>query len=91
MRFGEHQRFEAKVLVDDKDVREYVDADDNTLVRVSVQCFQPSGVPRDALLGTPCSLQLSGSRILRARARLPNLATRDRRRTRPLSTLASAR
>jgi hypothetical protein len=27
MRFGEHQRFEAKVLVDDKDVREFVDAD----------------------------------------------------------------
>ena len=59
MRFGEHQRFEAKVLVDDKDVREYVDADDNTLVRVSVQCFQPSVVPCDACLGTPCSLQLS--------------------------------
>jgi hypothetical protein len=42
MRFGEQQRFEAKVLVDDKDVREYVDADDNTWVREGavLQCIQ---------------------------------------------------
>jgi hypothetical protein len=37
MRFGEQQRFEAKVLVDDKGVREYVDADDNTWVRTSAR------------------------------------------------------
>ena len=38
MRFGEGGRFEAKILVDDKAVQEYVDADDTTWVRLACTC-----------------------------------------------------
>jgi hypothetical protein len=38
MRFGEGGRFEAKILVDDKAVQEYVDADDITWVRLACTC-----------------------------------------------------
>ena len=69
MRFGEGGRFEAKILVDDKAVQEYVDADDITWVRLACTCARRHSCGASASCARRHSCGAAALALQRANAR----------------------
>ena len=81
MRFGEGGRFEAKILVDDKAVQEYVDVDDTTWVRRACACLMRA----QAQLRHSCAQNRETTRLRVVEQHSHTHAPRHERRTRQLS------